>query len=300
VSALPASVREDIEAGVRPGRRIVSAEPVAGGCINHGARVRWDDGRTDFLKWNRRAPVGMFQAEADGLTALRRSVEECGAALAVPEVLGFGGVREGTWLLCTWIGRGPGGAAVDERLGEGLATLHDAPATSSFGWHRGNWIGSLAQTNDPDDDWAAFWNDRRIGPQLELARSAGRCGQRVYDRFREVLPDALGGTGPPSLLHGDLWSGNAYAGEDGTPVLVDPAVYRGHAEVDLSMTELFGGFGPSFYDAYDAVRPLGEAYVSHRRDAYQLYYLLVHVNLFGTSYEPGARAAAARVVSVLR
>jgi fructosamine-3-kinase len=278
----------------------VSADPIGGGCINHGARVRWDDGLSHFLKWNGSAPSGMFEAEADGLAALRTGVAESGARLRVPEPASFGEADGISWLLCEWIGPGPGGASSDRRLGEALAALHSVSTGASFGWHRDNWIGSLEQVNDPADDWALFWRDRRIEPQLALARSRSRCTDPAYDRLLAGLPEALAEVDTPSLLHGDLWSGNAYATEDGSPVVVDPAVYRGHHEVDLAMSELFGGFNAGFYEAYDAVRPVDRAYESHRRDVYQLYYLLVHVNLFGSWYEPGARAAAQRVAAALR
>jgi fructosamine-3-kinase len=105
--------------------------------------------------------------------------------------------------------------------------------------------------------------------------------------------------GPVHLLHGDLWSGNAYAGPTGEPVVIDPSVYHGHGEVDLAMTELFGGFGSRFYEAYAEAGRLTEAYAAYRRDLYQLYYLLVHVNLFGSQYEERTLAAAARAAAAL-
>ena len=117
------------------------------------------------------------------------------------------------------------------------------------------------------------------------------------DRLVEVIPDALTDVERGELLHGDLWSGNAYATVDGAPGIIDPAVYRGDGEVDLAMTELFGGFGQRFYEAYNAVLPISRAYEVFKRDLYQLYYLLVHVNLFGASYERGSLAAASRVLN---
>ena len=129
----------------------------------------------------------------------------------------------------------------------------------------------------------------------------GRHEREILERAVTLIPRALEDVdeGPPHLLHGDLWGGNAYADADGAPVLIDPAVYRGHGEVDLAMTELFGGFGGRFYDAYDEVNPISAAYRCYRRELYQLYYLLVHVNLFGQQYARRTASAAARVVAHL-
>ncbi len=294
MSGLPAAVRDSVEAA-RPGRSVAALTPVTGGCVNHGARLRWDDGVEHFLKWNPSAPPGIFVAEADGLGALAEAAARGGAGLRVPEPVDHGETPAGAWLLCAWVGPGREASGFPARFGQALARLHDAPAAADFGWERDNWIGSLPQENRPGADWPAFWRDRRITPQLERARARGRCTDPIFDRFVDRLPEALADVGAPSLLHGDLWSGNAWAGPEGAPVVADPAVYRGHGEVDLAMTELFGGFGPDFYRGYARVRPIDGAYESHRRDTYQLYYLLVHVNLFGASYEPGARAAADRV-----
>jgi fructosamine-3-kinase len=179
--------------------------------------------------------------------------------------------------------------------------LHSAPSTADgFGHVEDNWIGSLPQSNRTHNSWADFWAAERIGPQLERARKAGACSDAVFDHLLTAVPDAVAGVHAPALLHGDLWSGNVFPSAQGRPVLIDPAVYRGDGEVDLAMTELFGGFDRRFYDAYAEVRPISDAYESHRRALYQLYYLLVHVNLFGGGYEAGARAAASRVVSAVR
>ena len=122
----------------------------------------------------------------------------------------------------------------------------------------------------------------------------------ALERGGSRVPAALGGVTAPSLLHGDLWSGNAYTAVGGAPVVVDPAAYRGDAEVDLAMTELFGGFEARFYLAYEEARPVSDAYRAYRRDVYQLYYLLVHVNLFGSSYVAPAVRAADRASAALR
>jgi fructosamine-3-kinase len=308
---LPEDVRHAVDAALasRAGPDpIAAAVPVAGGCINHGARVETAAGAAYFLKWNAAAPDGMFAAEADGLLALRRA-----GPLTVPAPLAWGG-GDGSpaWLLMEYIERGRGGPDSDARLGRALATLHDGGRGgggtggggasipdddfAGFGWHRDNWIGSLPQANEPDESWGAFWRDRRIAPQLALARGAGHLTENLFDRVVDVIPRALEDVTKPSLLHGDLWSGNVFLTPAGEPVLVDPAVYRGHGEVDLAMSELFGGFGPDFHAAYAEARGLGDAYRSYRKALYQLYYLVVHVNLFGGSYVEGSRRAAERVV----
>lgn len=178
------------------------------------------------------------------------------------------------------------------------------------GWHADNWIGSLPQANEPASPsdrlsprdtsaWAAFWAERRLHAQLEVARRSERCRAAVFDRVFEVVSLALPSDLPMGLLHGDLWSGNFMARGDEVPVLIDPAVYIGHGEVDLAMTELFGGFDPAFRDAYRSIRPISAEYGAFRRELYQLYSLLVHVNLFGLSYEAAAENAATHVVRAL-
>jgi len=284
---------------------------VGGGCINPSARLEGGDGKSYFLKWNDSAPTGMFDAEADGLEALAAP-----GALRVPEVLGWGGSTtrdDPGWLLLEFVPRGAAGTDYGLRLGEGLANLHASGTTDSltesekadgrpsFGWHRANFIGSLPQANRETGSWAAFWRDARLGPHLERARErgyfTGRDGltlDRLLSRVEHILPPR-GGQGP-ALLHGDLWSGNYYPDPSGAPVLVDPAVYRGEGEVDLAMMELFGSLPKGFLEAYGAIRPVPSEYAAFRRDLYQLYYLLVHVNLFGESYVGGSMAAARRVL----
>lgn len=315
--ALPGSVRAEVTAAIQrldgADGSIHAVTPVGGGCINHGVKLDTVAGRTYFLKWNSAAPSGMFAAEEDGLHALRAAATQVDETVRprIPLPLARGADATSpsgvAWLLMEWLPPGQPERDADERLGRGLALLHTTgtattrgglwdAADDSFGWERDNRIGSLHQTNTPTDSWPDFWMEQRILPQLQVARGNGFFRGDLMDRLVDAIPSALESVADASLLHGDLWSGNSYVTDDGRAALVDPAVYRGDGEVDLAMTELFGGFGAPFYRAYDDVRPITEEYRSHRRALYQLYYLLVHVNLFGASYAAGCRGAAETVL----
>jgi fructosamine-3-kinase len=268
---LPESLRRSLEARLGP---VHGAHPVGGGSISQAARVEGANGPL-FVKFGTDTPPGMFAAEAEGLEALGAAA----SGLVVPRVLAV----DEAWLALEWLEPSP--RAVGERLGQGLAALHRS--TGSWGWERDNFIGSLPQENAPAASWAEFWWMRRLEPQLRRARSLGRlpANERAWERLHASLPRLLAPAEEdgPSLLHGDLWSGNALSTARG-PALVDPACYHGHREVDLAMTELFGGFGTDFFAAYEEAWPLRPGYREERRAVYQLYYLLVHVNLFGGGY----------------
>ena len=221
----------------------------------------------------------MLEAERDGLEAISNS-----NSLEVPGVLGCASTPAGGCLLLEYVPPGPGSRAASRELGRGLARMHQA-TSSSFGWHRPNFIGTLPQENTEVPDWPDFYVHNRLYPQFEMARSRQLLSEveipgveRMRARVADLVPQVR-----PSLLHGDLWGGNYLISTKGTPYLIDPAVYYGHAEVDLAMTLLFGGFPQEFYDAYFEIRPK-EAGFDLRVKLYQLYYLLVHLNLFGRSY----------------
>ena len=276
---IPSEVQTDLEARWGP---VGSVTQVGGGCINAAARVELGSGSA-FLKWNPDTPAGLFAAEARGLEELRRAAVE----LHIPEVLDVGEHA----LLLEWLEPAARDVAHDARLGRGLAELHRARLG---GEARDNWVGPLPQDNSPAGNWAEFWTLRRLEPQLRLAHDAGRMpGQAsewdaLFARIPELLaPAAVDGA---SLLHGDLWSGNVLATTRG-PALVDPAVYHGHREVDLAMAELFGGLSATALAAYTETWPLLPGY-TERQPVYQLYPLLIHVNLFGGGYV----AEAARVL----
>lgn len=301
---VPDSVLSEVQVLLRErlGQDTVLAppEPVGGGCINPSARLETNTGEVFFLKWNEDAHPDMFGAEADGLLGLATP-----QALRLPEVVGWGGDCSRTdpgWLLLEFVSTGSRGREYGSQLGAGLAALHAAGHDGPFGWHRDNFIGSLPQENGEDHSWARFWRDRRLAPQLAMARERGYFRGRdgidmdtLMGRMESILPEVP--EAGPALLHGDLWSGNYFPDSEGRPVLIDPAVYRGDGEVDLAMMELFGSFPGGFMEAYDHSRGISLRYREYGRDLYQLYYLLVHVNLFGGGYVSGSLGAVRRVLA---
>jgi fructosamine-3-kinase len=281
----PAALVGAVESAL--GCRVLAWDGVSGGDINAAHAARLDDGRTVFVKSNTDAPAGMFATEARGLAWLAEA-----RALRIPRVLAQGP----GFLVLEHLASGPRRRDHDELLGRGLAALHRAGAPS-FGLDHDNFIGRLPQANAPLGTWAAFYRERRLVPQLRLAVDAGRASpavRRGFDRLLPQLETVVGPAEPPARLHGDLWGGNAMPDGDGRPCLIDPAVYGGHREVDLAMMRLFGGFSARVFAAYEEAFPLppdSEA----RVPLYQLYFLMVHVNLFGGSYVGSVERALERI-----
>jgi len=222
----------------------------------------------------------MFIAEAKGLSILRSA-----KALAVPEVIHTGLAGPFQFLLLQFIEEAARGGDYWRDFGSGLAALHKNSARE-FGLDHDNFIGSLPQKNKQGSSWAQFFIEQRLKVQLKISRDQGRIDNALskkldatFIRIPEWLPEE-----PPSLLHGDLWSGNLMTTSRGGPCLIDPAVYYGNREADLAMTQLFGGFDPSYFESYNEMYPLASGY-RERLDLYNLYPLLVHVNLFGGGYK---------------
>ncbi len=263
------------------GAPIASVRPVGGGDINEAYALRMSTGAELFVKTHAGDSAAMFQAEARGLAWLAEA-----AALAVPEVVAVSapGAAVG-FLVLTWVRGASRAPDFDEALGRGLAHLHRAGAPG-FGLDHDNFLGRLPQSNRPHATWATFYREERLLPQLHRAASLlGAPLLRRFDRLLDALESVVGPEEPPARLHGDLWGGNVMAGPRGEPVLIDPAVHGGHRELDLAMMQLFGGFGPRVFAAYDEVWPRAPGHAA-RVPLYQLYYLLAHVNLFGRSYVP--------------
>jgi protein-ribulosamine 3-kinase len=255
------------------------AHPVGGGCINQGFHLQ-GSGREFFVKLNTASALPMFEAEAAGLEEIAAT-----KTVRVPLPICTGNNRERAWLVLQYLPLSNGGPHAMALLGERLAAMHRT-ARERFGWKRDNTIGSTPQVNAQLSHWGEFWTRHRLGYQLDLAARNGHRGelQRKGGLLLERIPHLLAGHRPiASLLHGDLWGGNAGATTDNEPVIFDPAVYYGDREVDLAMTMLFGGFSSEFYLAYESAWPLDSGH-RERRDLYNLYHVLNHLNLFGSSY----------------
>ncbi len=270
-------------------REALCAEPthvqtLGGGSINHAARIETDGSRY-FVKWNTYAPPAFFELEARGLALLRAA-----GALRVPEVIAHSEANDQrpAYLVLEWIegSRQAESRAFAIHFGQALAQQHHVLG-ASFGLDHDNYIGELPQSNMQTAGWIDFYRDQRIMPQMMLARKQGLLPaerERRLNKVMERLDDWLGSVkSVPSLLHGDLWSGNFLIGANNQPVVVDPAVYYGDREIEIAFTELFGGFPAGFLSAYNDAYPLEPGYPD-RRALYQLYPLLAHLNIFGESY----------------
>ncbi len=261
---------------------------VAGGDINEAFEARWPGGERLFIKTRQGLGGDAYRTEADGL----RWLAEAGA-LRVPKVVARSGPDDAVaFLALEHMARTAAALDYDDRLGDGLAALHAAGAPT-FGFVEDNSIGSLPQSNRRHDTWAAFYAEERVLPLVRRAVDGGVAPASwtpLAERLASRLPELAGPTEPPARLHGDLWSGNVITDGRGQPVLIDPAVYGGHREVDLAMLALFGGLSPRTIAAYEARTPLAEGWRERTR-LWQVYPLLVHTILFRGSYVDAAEAA---------
>ncbi|MDW3193541.1 MAG: fructosamine kinase family protein [Cytophagales bacterium] len=262
---------------------ILQVQRLTGGCINESYKIVSRAGDF-FLKHNQAKFEIQFKKEADSLSILRET-----GTLDVPEVLQIGTHENRAYLLMEFIQPKPVSHEFWEKLGANLAKLHrTTPANQKFGLTFDNYIGELPQKNDFKTDWIEFFIENRLEPQATLARDNQLISDDFLKRFHKFYNElpALLPEEPPSLIHGDLWSGNFLSGPNGQAVLIDPAIYFGNREIELAFTHLFGGFSPEFYASYQRTWPLAPGF-QERVEIHNLYPLLVHVNLFGTSYLTG-------------
>ena len=268
---------------------IANTKSVSGGCINQGYKISSDEAEY-FVKLNDASQIEMFVAEAIGLKQMYAT-----GTITVPQPICYGTVESASYIVLQWLDLGRGNSQSYREMGRQLATMHRQGTAERFGWERNNTIGSTPQINTQDDNWADFFAEQRIGYQLKLAKRRGGNfpdTKKVVEAVRNKLADRVPQV---SLVHGDLWSGNAAIAADGSPVILDPATYYGDRETDLAMSELFGGFPAAFYQGYNEAWQLDSSYQG-RKNIYNLYHVLNHFNLFGGGYANQAKRIIGQII----
>lgn len=270
---------------------IQSFEFVSGGCINNAVKLQTQEGNF-FVKWNVQSLEGMFEAEAKGLALIAETQE-----IATPKVLGLGKKGDKAYLMLDFVSASFPKQNFWKNFGASLAKMHQHHQ-GYFGLDFDNYIGSLPQYNQIHQEGLAFFIEKRLRIQSGLALYNNQISKELYQKFDELykkLPDIVPNE-DPALLHGDLWSGNYMIDAGGQPLLIDPAVYYGYREAEIAFTKLFGGFEEDFYLAYHEELPLEKGF-ENRMDIYNLYPLLVHVNLFGAGYLSGVKRTLEKYTS---
>ena len=260
-------------------------ERIYGGDINDAWKI--SDGKSNYFLKTHEKDAHWFYAEAHGLEAIQNT-----HAISTPKVIDV----SDTYLCLEYIEQGRKSSSYWQELGQSLAHMHLADTSSivsGYGFYEDNFIGYTKQINLSQESWISFFRDCRLKPQFEKAKAY--ISEQEMNRVFDVLDDVLIEPEFPSLVHGDLWAGNQIVDSLGHPVLIDPACYIGHFEVDLAMTELFGGFPSSFYEAYNSINPIDKGY-TQRKKVYNLYHLLNHLNCFGLSYLSSVRQIIDEIV----
>jgi fructosamine-3-kinase len=272
-------IKKEIES--RLGTVIIKSQSLSGGCINNAQKIITESGKSYLLKLNSSAPADMFEKEAHGLNELQKA-----NAVRVPDAKIF----SANYLVTEFIESRYKSNTFFSDFGRQFADLHRY-TNSSFGFYEDNYIGSTPQKNLADGteikNWTGFYFNKRLLYQLRLCEKNGYADAELRDgihKLENIIEEILQGSEEePSLLHGDLWSGNYMVDENGNPCIIDPAVYYGHREADLAMTKLFGGYPEEFYRSYNENYPLKDDW-QYRENIYKLYHVLNHLNLFGRGY----------------
>ncbi len=267
--------------------------PIRGGDICSAYKVETKQQKY-FLKIHQPSMLNMLQCEANNLNKIAET-----NSIKTPAVVACDQTATFSFLMLEYLELGASGS--HESLGVALANLHHHQS-NTFGWDQGNFIGTTSQPNSNSNDWVAFWKNMRLNHQLQLAR-ANSAQHLLVDKCQQLIEELpalfINYTPKPSLLHGDLWSGNFSFLTDGTPVIYDPASYFGDHETDIAMTELFGGFNQDFYSAYQEHFPVDAGY-RVRKNLYNLYHILNHFNLFGGSYAHQAQNLCEKILSEIK
>ncbi|MGF1458668.1 MAG: fructosamine kinase family protein [Leptolyngbyaceae cyanobacterium] len=267
---------------------IQDRQSVGGGSINQAYRIT-DGDRDYFLKLNQASQYAMFEAEALGLREIAHT-----QTIRVPRPICWGTADRSCYIVMEYLPLGNSSRDSWYQMGQDLAAMHRVISDRGFGWQRDNTIGDTPQKNPWMADWVEFYVEHRLRYQFQLANRRGRLQRQ--EELMAAVPSLLAGHTPePSLVHGDLWSGNAAVTVDGTPVILDPATYYGDREVDIAMSELFGRFPQSFYQGYHTTYPLEPGY-EKRKTLYNLYHIINHFNLFGGGYASQAQSMIDRLL----
>lgn len=277
-------ISKQISLAIHEPFKIIKTETVSGGCINSAYLLK-SKNQSFFIKFNQPDLLPMFEAEFAGLNEIAQT-----NSIKVPSPITTGLVSDKAYIVLERVRFTSNTPRSSEKLGQQLAALHKTQQ-SYFGWQQNNTIGSTEQINRKSNDWIKFWRKNRLGFQLTLAEKNGYSHKLIQSGYSlsENLDYFFQNHNPqPSLLHGDLWSGNANTDQHGDPVIYDPACYYGDRETDIAMTELFGGFNSAFYTEYHKSYPLNSGYPL-RKTLYNLYHILNHLNLFGTGYQQQAK-----------
>ena len=265
---------------------------LSGGSISRSQCLTGHDGRVFFCKENDLAFLPFFEAEALALNEIHAT-----DTIRTPEVICFGKTRSASFLVLEFIKEGSSSSKGQKEMGTQLARLHKI-AQPYFGWSRDNCIGSTSQPNPRNQNWIEFYQQQRLQHQFQLAARKGRSFEKIEKLLLNLEFFFQGYTPQASLLHGDLWGGNASEDLSGIPFIYDPASYYGDREADIAFTYMFGGFSSSFYEAYEKEFPLHNGF-EIRKTLYNLYHELNHFNLFGGGYASSAQSSINQLVSLL-
>lgn len=285
--SLHKTIAEHISKATGQPATLSDTTPIGGGCINSAIKLTTREGAHYFVKTNSASLLDMFEAEHDGLAEIAAT-----QTIRVPRPICTGTAQNTAYIVLEHIPMGSSGDPA--QMGEQLAKLHRHGTAKQYGWHRDNTIGSTPQHNTWTDNWIDFYREHRLSYQIDLARKNGLTLTGANKLLHQLPAFFDTYTPQPSLLHGDLWGGNASYTQDGAPIIYDPATYYGDREAEIAFTELFGGFGRSFYQAYNHTWQLHPDY-PRRKDLYNLYHILNHYNLFGGGYGTQAQQIISRL-----
>ena len=288
------TVIEQVEQATGQSLSFVKVDAIQGGDINSAYHLCCVE-QSFFVKLNNASLLSMFEVEALGLQEMAHT-----KTLRIPEPITSGIAGSSAFLVMEYLELSSLRPTSQQELGRQLARLHQTQQ-AYFGWHHDNFIGSNLQKNTRNNNWVSFWQEQRLNEQLKLAAENGYLGkiQQQGEQLIQLIPEFFTTYQPQaSLLHGDLWSGNA-AATQGVAVIYDPACYYGDREADIAMTELFGGYGAGFYTAYNEVWALDSGY-SVRKKLYNLYHILNHLNLFGSGYLHQSEGMMQQLIAQIR